>query len=264
MQQSLFVCASVVVNGYAGDADPMFVVPDTRDLFLGGATTFTRIPRSGIVAALDVTTNRLKWRYRWPDQCYSGLLATGGGLLFVGRSDGRLTALDSTSGKQLWEFQTGAGMHAPVSTFEHKGKQYVIAFSAGSSLMGSARGDSVWLFGLDGKMGPVQPGASVSRTAADAPGPAVGPAVSAGVSRPANLVEGKRIFAQACAVCHGEDGKGGHTGGAPLDGMSDLETAVRTVTDGRRDMPPFRSAFTADQIRDVAAYVVETLAARRP
>jgi len=264
VQQRLFVCASSVINGYTGGGDIKSATPAGGAAYLGGATTFTRVARTGIIAALDVTTNKLAWRYQWPEQCYSGTLATGGGLLFVGRNDGRLTALDSATGAPLWEFQTGAGMHAPVSTFEHKGTQYVLAYSAGSALIGSARGDSVWLFGLDGKMGPVQPGASVSRTAADAPAPAVGPAVSAGVSRSANLVEGKRIFTQACAVCHGEDGKGGHTGGAPLDGMRDVETAVRTVTDGRRDMPPFRSAFTADQIRDVAAYVVETLATQRP
>ena len=44
---------------------------------------------------MRLSTNKLAWRYLWPDQCYSGTLATGGGLLFVGRNDGRLTALDS-------------------------------------------------------------------------------------------------------------------------------------------------------------------------
>ena len=132
-------------------------------LFTGGNVTFAPVPRSGIVAALDVTTNKIVWRFRWADQCYSGLLATGGSLLFVGRADGRLTALDSTTGTQLWEFQTGAGMHAPVSTFERNGKQYVIAYSAGSALIGSARGDSVWLFALDGKLPPATAGRAVSR-----------------------------------------------------------------------------------------------------
>ena len=46
--------------------------------------------------------------------------------------------------------------------------------------------------------------------------------------------------------------------------MRDLDAAVQTVTNGRNDMPSFRSAFTADQIRDVSAYVVEMLATRRP
>jgi quinohemoprotein ethanol dehydrogenase len=162
LQQRLFVCASAVVHGYSGGGDPRFVAPTPGVAYVGGTTTFTSLARAGIVAALDVTTNTLAWRNHWSEPCYSGALATGGGLLFVGRNDGRLTALDSATGAQLWEFQTGAGMHAAASTFEHKGKQYVIAFSAGSSLMGSARGDSVWLFGLDGTLAPVPAGTPVS------------------------------------------------------------------------------------------------------
>ena len=60
-------------------------------------------------------------------------------------------------------------MHAPVSTFEHKGKQYVLAFSAGSALLGSARGDSVWLFGLDGTLPPAEPGVPVQPAAGGDP-----------------------------------------------------------------------------------------------
>jgi alcohol dehydrogenase (cytochrome c) len=260
VQQRMFVCASSVINGYTGGGDSKFVTPTDGVAFLGGATTFTRVPRAGIIAALDVTTNTLAWRYQWPEQCYSGTLATAGGLLFVGRNDGRLTALDSASGTQLWEFQTGAGMHAPVSTFERNGKQYLLAFSAGSALIGSARGDSVWLFALDGTLGPAQAGTPVSRNAAT---PAAAPAVAAATPRlaDANLVEGKRIFTTNCAVCHGDDGKGGHTGGAPLDKVADFNAAIQTVTAGRNNMPSFRSAFTPEQVRDVSAYVVQTLAA---
>jgi quinohemoprotein ethanol dehydrogenase len=282
VQQRLFVCASSVINGFTGGGDAKFAAPTNGTSFLGGATTFTRVARTGIIAALDVTTNKLAWRYQWPEQCYSGTLATAGGLLFVGRSDGRLTALDSATGKQLWEFQTGAGMHAPVSTFEHKGKQYVLAYSAGSALIGSARGDSVWLFGLEGTMGPVQPGTPVSRTAAAAPAPPAADrsvrlqpdqadrsvrlqpdqarAVSGFSRTTADLAEGKRLFTLNCAVCHGDDGKGGHTGGAPLDKVRDLDAAIQTVTNGRNNMPPFRGAFTPEQIRDVSAFVIEGLA----
>jgi cytochrome c6 len=159
-----------------------------------------------------------------------------------------------------------------VSTFEHKGKQYVLAYSAGGALIGSARGDSVWLFGLEGKMGPVQPGTPVSRTAAAAPAPPAAdrsvrlqpdPVAAAATARRApDLAEGKRIFTTNCAVCHGDDGKGGHTGGAPLDKLRDLDAAIATVTNGRNNMPPFRGAFTPEQIRDVSVYVVEALATR--
>jgi alcohol dehydrogenase (cytochrome c) len=259
-QQRLFVCASSVINGFTSGGDSKFVPPTDGVAYLGGATTFTRVARTGIIAALDVTTNKLAWRYQWPEQCYSGTLATAGGLLFVGRNDGRLTALDSANGKPLWEFQTGAGMHAPVSTFERNGKQYLLAYSAGSALLGSARGDSVWLLALDGTLGPVQPGTPVSRNAAATSTPA--PAVVGAAPRlaDANLAEGQRLFKQTCAICHGDDGKGGHTGGAPLDKIADFDAAMQTVTNGRNNMPPFRSAFTPEQIRDVSAYVVVTLA----
>ena len=259
VQQRMFVCASSVINGFTGGGDTNFQPPKKDgSSYLGGATTFTRVARTGIIAALDVTTNKLAWRYQWPEQCYSGTLATAGGLLFVGRNDGRLIALDSTTGTQLWEFQTGAGMHAAVSTFELKGKQYVLAYSGGSALIGSARGDSVWLFGLEGKLGPAQPGTPVSRNAAATP--AAPAAVAAGFSRPVDLAEGRRIFTQTCVACHGTDGKGDH-GGASLVGVKDLDAAIQTVTAGRNTMPSFRSAFSADQIRDVSAYVMQTFAA---
>jgi hypothetical protein len=153
--------------------------------------------------------------------------------------------------------RVGAGMHAPVSTFEHKGKQYVLAYSGGSALIGSARGDSVWLFGLDGTLGPVQPGAPVSRTAAATPPAATD--VGRSVRLQPDLNEGKRIFTQSCVACHGTDGKGDH-GGAPLTGVKDLDAAIATVTAGRNTMPSFRSAFTPEQIRDVSAFVVQVLA----
>jgi quinohemoprotein ethanol dehydrogenase len=265
VQQRMFVCASSVINGYTGGGDARFVAPVNGTSFLGGATTFTRVARIGIIAALDVTTNTLAWRYQWPEQCYSGTLATGGGLLFVGRNDGRLTALDSATGKQLWEFQTGAGMHAPVSTFEHHGTQYVLAFSAGSALIGSARGDSVWLFGLDGALPPVQPGAPVSRQTAVAAPRAESTAAATSAAPGAaggNLARGQRLYEQACVICHGTDGKGGHGGGEPLVAAKDLAAVIHTVTAGRNNMPPFSTVFTAEQIRDVSAYVAEALANR--
>jgi quinohemoprotein ethanol dehydrogenase len=266
VQQRLFVCASSVINGYTGGGDPKVTPPVNGNSFLGGATTFTRVARTGIIAAVDVTTNTLAWRYQWPEQCYSGTLATAGGLLFVGRNDGRLTALDSASGKQLWEFQTGAGMHAPATTFEHKGKQYVLAYAGGAALLGSARGDSVWLFAVDGTMGPVQAGSPVPRNAVTisegrAPGtPVAGGAAPAASLAAANVENGRRLFAQACVVCHGEDGKSGHGAAPSLAAVKDLQFAIQTVTAGRNTMPAFRESFTPEQIRDVSAYVTGTLA----
>jgi mono/diheme cytochrome c family protein len=78
----------------------------------------------------------------------------------------------------------------------------------------------------------------------------------------ANLVRGQEVYAQACVVCHGEDGQGGHGGGAPLVALKDLAATIQTVTAGRNNMPPFNASFTPEQIRDVSAYVVQGLARR--
>ena len=120
--------------------------------YLGSAFGGAPIPGSGIFAALDMKTNRLVWQQRWKDSCYSGSVTTAGGLVFTGRNDGRLTALNSATGKRLWEFQTGAGLNAPASVFEYEGEQYVVAYSGGSLFAGSPRGDSVWLFSLKGTL----------------------------------------------------------------------------------------------------------------
>jgi alcohol dehydrogenase (cytochrome c) len=248
----LFVCASDVVGNYIG-GDRDFAIPRDGEYWYGGVVGFAPLPRTGIFAAIDVTTNKLAWRYRWADQCYSGSLATAGGLVFVGRNDGRMQALNSDTGLPLWEFQTGAGMNATASTFEHAGKQYVVAYSAGNALVGATRGDSVWLLSLDGTMPPAAPRDSETRTTA------VGPS---GEAVTAVAVDGGEVFRQACVACHGEDGRGGHGGGAPLDLVTDAALVVGTVRDGRGNMPPLGGALTPEQIEAVADYVVTELFGR--
>jgi quinohemoprotein ethanol dehydrogenase len=260
----LFVCASDVAGNFIG-GDRDFEIPPDGQRYEGGVVGFAPLPRTGIFAAVDVTTNKLAWRYRWPDQCYSGSLATSGGLVFVGRNDGRLTALDSDTGLKLWEFQTGAGMNAPASTFEHEGKQYVVALSAGNVLIGSAKGDSVWLFGLDGTLPPTVERDTQIRTTAvpaapAAPAPSEAPAAPGSDAAPAALAAaGEDVFKTACVACHGEDGMGGHGGGAALDQVKDPAMVMATVVDGRGNMPPLGSMLTQDQIRAVAAYVTNGL-----
>ena len=151
-----YVCATDAANLFRGGEDDQPITPEgTR--YLGSAFGGAPLPASGIFAALDMKTNRLVWQQRWKESCYSGSVTTAGGLVFTGRNDGRLTALNSSTGKRLWEFQTGAGMNAPVSVFEYEGEEYVVAYSAGSLFAGSPRGDSVWLFSVKGTLNEGEP-----------------------------------------------------------------------------------------------------------
>jgi alcohol dehydrogenase (cytochrome c) len=169
-----YVCGSDSANIFKG-GDENQAMPREGERFLGGAFGGAPIPGTGIFAALDMKTNRLVWRQAWKDSCYSGSVTTAGGLVFVGRNDGRLTAMDSSNGKHLWEFQTGAGVNAPASVFEYEGNQYVVAYSAGSQFGGSPRGDSLWLFSLNGTLQPVPPASATVPPAANAAPPAARP-----------------------------------------------------------------------------------------
>ncbi len=95
-----------------------WVMPKPGGRYFGGDYTRSRVPRRGVLAAVDVRTNRLAWRQQWGELCYAGSTVTRGGLLFIGRNDGRLQALDKSDGSLLWEYETDAGIHAAVSTFE--------------------------------------------------------------------------------------------------------------------------------------------------
>lgn len=247
VRELLFVCASDFAGTFSGGHLPMDA-PVRGENWTGGRIGNTRQPRLGQVVAMDVKTNTAAWRVQWPDQCYSGLVATGGGLVFAGRNDGRLIALDSDNGNLLWEFQTGAGVNSPASVFEHEGEQYVVVLSGGNALIGSARGDSVWLFGLKGTLDEAAPGDTTLLPAMAMTEPEVGEP---------DIERGAELYRQTCLPCHGDDGQGGHGGGAPLTALDDLSLVTAIVTNGQNQMPPFGAALTAQQILDVGAYVIE-------
>jgi len=248
-RQTLYVCASEIPGKYIG-GDRDFELPPDGVSYIGGVTGFADLPRMGIFAAVDMTTNKIVWRNRWKDHCYSGSVVTAGGLIFVGRNDGRLMALNSDNGMPLWEYQTGAGLNATASVFEYQGEQYVVALSAGNVLVGTAHGDSVWLFSLKGNMEQASPG--------DTPLAGLDLSTLQRVGAP-DLVQGGHIFQQVCQPCHGDDGMGGHGGGAPLNQVSDLSSIRSTVTKGKNNMPSFNNALTGQQIMDVSSYVLDGL-----
>jgi quinohemoprotein ethanol dehydrogenase len=147
----LYVCTGDGAAAYSTkEGGVEWVMPKPGGRYFGGEYKRSNVPRRGVLAAVDVRTNRLAWRQQWGELCYAGSVVTRGGLLFIGRNDGRLQALDKSDGTLLWEYETDAGIHAAVSTFERAGKQYVVALSAGGFFPGTTRGDSVYMFALDG------------------------------------------------------------------------------------------------------------------
>jgi glucose dehydrogenase len=108
--------------------------------------------RWGILSAIDLATGKLRWQHRTPEPLLGGVLATAGGLVFVGEGDGHLDALDAATGRVLWRHRCPSGANAPPITYEVDGVQYVavaaggnpmFGFKAGHTLVAFARGPAV-------------------------------------------------------------------------------------------------------------------------
>jgi quinohemoprotein ethanol dehydrogenase len=261
----MFICGTDHAGISTSDGREEYSPPpgDMRFWARGGRNPSHGIARLGTFNAMDLTTNRLVWQQQWPSSCMAGTLATGGGLVFVGRTDGRFTALDSDTGRRLWSYQTDSGVAAPPTTFERSGKQYVVVLSAGTLIGGGAKGDSLWLFSLDGTMGPVPtaPDAAPPR-GVGAPGGATGAAPLQLPAGPANTVQGQRLFRQFCVACHGETGMGGTGNGASLANIGrDTLAIANTAWNGKNNnvMPSFRGTLTPEQLRDVSRYIADEL-----
>ena len=104
--------------------------------------------RSGTLSAIDPKDGKIQWQLRTTLPVMSGALATAGGLVFAGESNGDFIAVDAKNGKRLWRFATGAGVNAPPVTYRAGDRQYVAVAAGGHALFKFPLGDAVIAFAL--------------------------------------------------------------------------------------------------------------------
>ena len=122
--------------------------PDGK-LWLGGA--FKVIPSEeqwGNVSAVDYNTGKIRWKVKTPQPMIGGIMATAGGLVFAGEGNGQFKAYDSKTGNVLWNFQAGAGVNAPPSSYTVDGKQYIVVGAGGNVQLNYKRGNNIIAFTL--------------------------------------------------------------------------------------------------------------------
>ncbi|MDE2159745.1 MAG: PQQ-dependent dehydrogenase, methanol/ethanol family [Burkholderiales bacterium] len=118
-------------------------------LWLGGA--FKTIPTEkqwGRLAAVNLDTGKIAWKFDTEQPLIGGVLATAGGLVFNGEGNGLFRAFDAATGKKLWEYQAGAGVNAPPVSYMVGGKQYIAVAAGGNTQLDFKRGNSVVVFAL--------------------------------------------------------------------------------------------------------------------
>jgi alcohol dehydrogenase (cytochrome c) len=111
-------------------------VEEIKDLKPGDSHRAAKVTRvfepdgiRGHLNAIDPMTGKSKWAIPFKSPNWAGTLVTAGGLVFTGELTGEFIAVDSDSGKILWQFQTPSGIIGQPVTWEHDGKQYVTVAS---------------------------------------------------------------------------------------------------------------------------------------
>ena len=114
----------------------------------------------GALRAINPKTGKIVWEVKNNAPLWGGILTTGGGLVFYGTPEGYLKAMDASTGKELWKYQTGSGIVAPPITWSDGTTQYVAVVSGWGGAVPLWGGDvakkvsfleqggSVWVFKL--------------------------------------------------------------------------------------------------------------------
>jgi len=116
----------------------------------------------GRIEAINLATGKVLWIHRQRAPLASSLLATAGGLVFVGAQDRFFSAYDAATGKLLWQNQLNAGPNSSPITYSVQGEQYVaVVAGGGGPTAGSSSltpeisnppgGTTLWVFKLSSR-----------------------------------------------------------------------------------------------------------------
>jgi alcohol dehydrogenase (cytochrome c) len=104
----------------------------------GGEQALSGDQAFGTIRALEAETGKQKWEFRLHSPPWSGVLSTGGGLVFGGTNEGQVFALDAATGEVRWKFQTGGAVRSNPIAFSIDGAQRIAI----------ASGYAIFVFGL--------------------------------------------------------------------------------------------------------------------
>lgn len=118
-------------------------------LWLGGAFKVIEGEKQwGRVAAMNVDTGKMAWKFDTEQPLIGGVLATAGDLVFYGEGNGLFRALHAKTGKLLWEYNCGAGANAMPVSYAVNRRQYIAMGCGGNTQLNFKRGSTMVVYAL--------------------------------------------------------------------------------------------------------------------
>ncbi|MAA75335.1 MAG: PQQ-dependent dehydrogenase, methanol/ethanol family [Salinisphaeraceae bacterium] len=217
---------------------------------------------AGSLLAWDPVEQKAAWRADAGSPWNSGALCTGGGLVFDGTGQGRIRAMNASTGESLWSFNAQQGIIGSPVTYTIDGDQYMSILVGWGGAFGMTFGfaaNTVEAPSTQGRLMTFRLGANAELPAierqARTPEPPEATASDDTVS------EGNTLYHRYCVYCHGPRGIS-HPNVADLRSMS-AEThrnflgIVMGGSQAKQGMPGFADSLTTDEAQAIHAYLIE-------
>ena len=220
-------------------------------------------PMTASLIAWDPVAQKEVWSVPHVTGFNGGTLATAGGLVFQGSSDGRFVAYRATDGEKLWESPASTGVIAGPITYEVDGEQYVAVTAGWGASFAWSGGPLALAAGVrgGGRVLTFKLGATGVVPTGKAPlGPVPKPTFQV-ESTEAERAQGKELFHFYCSVCHGPMA----VAGGSVPDLRHLPEAKHALFDDivrggllqQGGMPAFPDQLDPDETRSIQAWILE-------
>jgi quinohemoprotein ethanol dehydrogenase len=218
-------------------------------------------PRS-LLLAWDPTTGRVMWRKPTSDYWdHGGVLATAGGLVLQGSTDGHLRVFDARSGSLLKDIDTGTSIIAAPMSYSVDGAQYIAVMAADGGALWFvphpenasykyANTGRILAFCLDGEAVPLP--RSLPPIEPIPPSPAQNATAD-------QIARGESLFNDNCAGCHANMPR------ARSPDLTRLSPGIHAAFDAivlggllkEQGMPQWNDVLTTDDAHAIHAYLIK-------
>ena len=223
-------------------------------------------PAVGFIKAWDPVAQKEAWQVAMGGSWNSGLLTTGGGLLFGGDAYGDFSAYDAKNGHKLWTLNLKTGILAPAMTYSIDGEQYValLAGWGGAGGMAAFRDPKtalsmyqtnqgrLFVFKLGGRQ-------TVQPLMAEGTPPTEPPALTKADA--ALTDKGFTLYHRNCLVCHGyfaqSEGEVPDLRLASSEIWSQYDNIVLNGALQDGGMASFKDVLSKDDVAAIRAYVLQ-------